>query len=211
MGASPGGPGSGLTGVNGIAVAAAAAGILLIWSGIKGAKVTTALRSVLSGKQPAGTNAYPLTGAQLAAGASGLSGGSASGSAIASDALQYQGKFPYVWGGAPASGGSDCSGFANEVIGHDCGMAIPGYAPGAYTGSAHGPTTLSWLAWSGCKTIGHSGSVAEPGDLAIWQTHMGICTGPNQMISAQDPQNGTQVSAIDGFIPEFLYIRRLQQ
>jgi cell wall-associated NlpC family hydrolase len=118
----------------------------------------------------------------------------------------------YRWGGAPAvgTGNWDCSSFVNWVVGHDCGMAIPGYAAGSYGGAEHGPATLSWLAWSGCTTIGHSGSAAQPGDLAVWQTHMGICTGPNTMISAQDPQNGTRISAIDGFISgELLYIRRL--
>lgn len=48
-------------GVNGLAVATAAAGALLAWSGFKGAKVTTALRSLLSGQQPSGANTEPVT------------------------------------------------------------------------------------------------------------------------------------------------------
>lgn len=48
-------------GVNGLGVAAVAAGALLVWSGIKGASVTTALRSLISGQAPAGGAAYPLT------------------------------------------------------------------------------------------------------------------------------------------------------
>jgi len=88
------------------------------------------------------------------------------------------------------------------------GLPIPGYPAGAYTGSSHGPATGEWMVWSGLTTVGHNGSVAQAGDLAVWQTHMGICLGPNSMISAQDPANGTQVSAINGFIPELLFIRR---
>src|ERR1017187_10674069 len=42
--------GAGVSGVSGTAVAATAAGALLLWSGIKGASVTTALRDLLSGK-----------------------------------------------------------------------------------------------------------------------------------------------------------------
>jgi len=47
-------------GVNGMAVAAAAAGILLVWSGFKGAKTTTTLRQLLSGQQPTGAKANPI-------------------------------------------------------------------------------------------------------------------------------------------------------
>jgi len=46
-------------GVNGIAVAAAAAGTLLLWSGLRGAKVTTAVRQLASGQQPA-SGALPI-------------------------------------------------------------------------------------------------------------------------------------------------------
>jgi cell wall-associated NlpC family hydrolase len=88
-------------------------------------------------------------------------------------------------------------------------MAIPFYGAGKYDGSVHGPATGSWIIWTGATTVGHDGNVAQAGDLAVWQTHMGICTGPNQMVSAQNPGSGTQVSSINGFINEFLFIRRL--
>jgi Lysozyme like domain len=48
-------------GVNGMAVAAAGAGTLFAWSGIKGGKVTSNLRSLLSGYQPRSGTAYPIT------------------------------------------------------------------------------------------------------------------------------------------------------
>lgn len=219
--------------LSGLAIAEGIAGFLLFWSGLKNQSITDVIREGLGGKtaqlQATGsftTQGPPVIGVTSGSAASGsaansaagttlgptVSGGSAQGSGIASDALRYKGA-GYVWGGAPAKGVGnwDCSSFANWVIGHDEGLAIPGYAAGKYSGSSHGPTTLSYLTWTGATTIGHKGSVAQAGDLAVWQTHMGICLGPDQMISAQDPANGTQVSAIDGFIPgELLYIRRLK-
>ena len=46
-----------------------AAGGLLVWSGVKGASVTTALRDFLSGTKPTGTNVNPIgTPAAAAAG-----------------------------------------------------------------------------------------------------------------------------------------------
>lgn len=92
------------------------------------------------------------------------------------------------------------------------GLPIPGgsWADATRNGTEHGPNTLSWLAWSGAETVGHHSSAAQPGDLAVWQTHMGIVTGPNEMVSAQNPADGTRQSSIDGFIRgEFLFIRRI--
>jgi len=190
--------------VKGTAVACVAVGSVLVFAGIKGYSIPQTVQDLVTGKTPLNqAQATPITG--------GVSGGSGSGSQIATDALQYKGA-GYVWGGAPAQGTGnwDCSSFANWVIGHDLNMAIPGYTAGSYTGQSHGPTTISWLAWTGCTTVGHSGSVAQPGDLAVWQTHMGIAIGNGQMISAENPQDGTQVSGIDGFITgEILFIRRL--
>lgn len=54
--------GSGVQGVSGTAVAATAAGGLLLWSGLKGASVSQNLRSLLSGQKPAGTVTNPITG-----------------------------------------------------------------------------------------------------------------------------------------------------
>jgi cell wall-associated NlpC family hydrolase len=180
-------------------VAATAAGGVLVWSGLKGASVSVTLKSLISGRAPSGVNVAPI-GAPAA-----------SGSAISADAMKYDGVFPYVWGGAPASGGGDCSSFVNKVVGWDLGMAIPGFAAGTYKGLTHGPSTVSWLAWSGCTTVSHDGNNAQPGDLCIWQTHMGIVIGRNQMISAQDPALGTGTASINGSIPgELLFIRRLK-
>jgi hypothetical protein len=76
-------------------------------------------------------------------------------------------------------------------------MAIPGYGPGKYDGSSHGPPTGTWAIWSGLSRIGRSEISA--GDLIVWAGHMGIAISNNQMISAQNEANGTRISGIDGF------------
>jgi cell wall-associated NlpC family hydrolase len=202
--------------IPGLPVAFIAAGGVLVFSGVENTPVGTVLRSLARGQAPPKgapeTFATPGT-ASTVPGVPGGPGslGSASGQAIAADALRYQGA-GYVWDGSPAEGigNWDCSSFCNWVIGHDMGLAIPGEGAGAYTGSSHGPNTVLWLAWTGCTTVGHDGSQAQAGDLAVWQTHVGICTGPNQMISALNPEAGTKVTAINGAIPEILFIRRLK-
>jgi hypothetical protein len=49
-------------GVSGMAVGATAMGGILIYSGIRGAKVSDTLRSLVSGQKPAGAQVYPITG-----------------------------------------------------------------------------------------------------------------------------------------------------
>jgi|SRR5271166_1209227 len=198
--------------VDGVALGCLSAGIVIGYAGIKGYSIPQTIQDIVTGKSPlkqAQVNQIVPSG--IGAGLSGgtvIPGASATGEAIAQDALHYQG-VNYVWAGATPDGW-DCSGMANYVIGHDEGMAIPGYPGGTFTGASHGPSTIVWLAWSGCTTIGHSGAAAAAGDLCVWQTHMGIALGGGQMISAQTPASGTQVSGIDGFIPgELLFVRRL--
>jgi cell wall-associated NlpC family hydrolase len=197
---------------------AAGGGVILVWSGIRGKKWTSVLRDVISGKRPqAETTAYAIQTApgafdsgESAVPAHGVTG--ALGASIVSDALQYQGA-GYVWGGAPGSGAGhwDCSSFVNAVVGRDLGLAIPLNKPGSYRGQSHGPNTLVWLAWTGAFRIKRRD--AAPGDLAIWQTHMGIITDNGKhCISAHDPQDGTTVTTIDGTAPrgEVLIVRRLK-
>lgn len=200
--------------VNGKALAMAVGGGVLLWTGLTSPKGNPrdVLAALLAGKAPARPSSQPgftvsAGGGQVGAGSP---AGSATGSAIADDALKYKGA-GYVWGGAPAKGTGnwDCSSFVNWVLGHDLGLAIPGFK--TYDGSSHGPNTLSYLAWAGATTVGHNGADAQPGDLCVWQTHMGIAIGNGQMISARDPQEGTGIDTIQGDIPgEILYIRRLR-
>jgi cell wall-associated NlpC family hydrolase len=201
--------GSGLGGVSGTAVAATAAGAVLVWSGIKGTSVTGALRSLLSGQKPPSGQVNPI-GTPQATPAATSEAASTNSSSVAADALKYAGH-AYSYGGAPGTDGAapwDCSSFCNWVLGHDLGMTLPGESTPGYTGSSHGPTTLSYLAWTLAQTVGHTASVAQAGDLCVWQTHMGICTGPGQMISAQDEALGTGISSI-ALPGEMLFVRRI--
>jgi cell wall-associated NlpC family hydrolase len=204
-------------GVSGMAVAATAAGGVLVWSGIRGHRVSDTLRSLVSGQQPSTGPADPALAisptftpgsGSTSTGASGTPG--ATGSAIANDALRYQGA-GYVWGGAPAKGVGnwDCSSFCSKVLAIDLGMAIPGYAAGTYNGSAHGPTTLQYLIWG--TGVKGGASAAQAGDLCVWQTHMGIATGGGNMISALNPRIGTKVTTISDGAPgaEVLFVRRV--
>lgn len=202
--------------VDGIALAATGAGALFLWSGLKGGHVLVNLQDIIKGEPPKSTGANPIdTGPGTITVPDNPTGGTATGQQIATDALAYQGHC-YSFGGAPGLDGKscwDCSSFCNWVIGHDLRLAIPGYAGGTYTGASHGPSTLMWLAWIGTGVTHIPLSQAGAGDIACWQTHMGIMTGPDSMISAQTPASGTQVASggISGFIPgEVLFVLRLK-
>src|SRR6185312_7253612 len=114
----------------GTAAGIAGIGILLVWSGLRGASITGSLRDLIAGKQPkSGVN--PIVGAtQLnMPGATPGAGFAGTTSDIAGDALRYRGLVPYKWGGASPAGW-DCSSMVNYVLGHDLGLAIPGHANG---------------------------------------------------------------------------------
>lgn len=199
---------------------AAGGGALLLWAGFRGKKWTDALRAITKGQDPRATlTSYPITtssaafntsSGEAAVGASGAI--TQTGQAIASDAMSYNGA-PYVWAGAPGPHGVgpwDCSSFCNAVIGRDLGLAIPLYKPGSYHGQTHGPPTGVWLVWTGAFTIKKQDTA--PGDLCVWQTHMGIAISNDQYISAYDTQEGVRVKTIHGGGPfgEVVFIRRLK-
>jgi cell wall-associated NlpC family hydrolase len=194
---------------DGLALAMIGAGALFAYAGIRGKSVPAALTALITGKSPAtAAAANPITGVS----GSGATSPVGSTSEIAAAALKYDGTHNYKFGAPPPAGMVDCSSWATDVIGHDCGLPVPGgtWAKVTNNGTTHGPDTIEYLSWSGAETVGHHSSVAQPGDLAVWQTHMGIVIGPNQMISAQDPAHGTGKSVIDGAIPgELLFIRRI--
>jgi cell wall-associated NlpC family hydrolase len=197
--------------LSGKAVAVTAVGFVLFWSGVKGQPVAFTLKDLLRGQNPPraaeappviGVNAPPSGSSGLSVGG-GSPAGSTTNSAIANDGLQYQGHC-YLYGGAPGPDGKscwDCSSFVNWVLGHDLHLDIPGYKAGTYDGSAHGPTTFSYLVWGGAQHIPRSQVGA--GTILVWNApgiaHMGIAISNSQLISAEDPANGTRVDDIDGF------------
>lgn len=177
--------------VNGRALTAIGTGVLFVWSGIKGWSVLGSLGDLLTGRKPNQPELYPLSVAGSGAGT-----GSGNASGLAGIALQYQGH-AYVFGGAPGKDGShgwDCSSFVNFVVGVKAGKAIPGYGPGRYDGSTHGPTTVQWAAWTGFSSVKRSD--VQAGDIIVWADHMGIATDANNYISAHSPAKGTTVTNI---------------
>lgn len=194
---------------------AAGGGAILLYSGLKGKAWTSTLKNVISGKPITKATDYPITTAPAAFDSTGVAASGAnvgqSSSVLAQDALSYVGHWTYVWGGAPGSGTrGDCSSFMNAVIGRDNHLAIPLYKAGAYHGQSHGPPTTVWLVWTGCFTIHRND--AGPGDLAVWQTHMGMFTDNGHVVSALDPADGVKNLLVHEAAPfgEILVCRRLK-
>jgi len=202
--------------VPGVPLALVAGGAVLVYSGVENTPVAGVLRSLSKGQAPK-PGPFPAGGDTSGVAQAGIEPtgpGSATGTAIAQDALQYK-DAGYVWDGAPALGigNWDCSSFCNWVIGHDEGMAIPEFPAGTYDGSSHGPSSFIWAAWTGCQTIGHDPSAAQAGDLCIWMNavgHIGIAIGGGQMISALDQTDGTKVTPISGTASGVFLVRRLK-
>jgi cell wall-associated NlpC family hydrolase len=205
--------------ISGIGLAYATAGGVLLWSGIKGETVKQTVAELARGQQPSGTNQQPVdTSAGPAVTSTGGAAGGAqpfvTSSAVANDAQGYAGH-AYRYGGAPGPNGTnpwDCSSFCNWVLGHDFGMVLPGNSRPGYDGSTHGPTTLLYLAWGAAAGVSHNPADAQPGDLCVWQTHMGIALGGGQMVSALNERLGTRITSIPGGAPsgEVLYVRRIK-
>lgn len=109
----------------------------------------------------------------------------------------------YLFGGAPGADGAnpwDCSSCQNDNIGRVNGLSIPGFPDGSYDGTTHGPSTVGWLDAQGSIVGSIDRSQAIGGDLAVWQTHMGMFINPDEMVSAANPTDGTIRSGVDGFI-----------
>jgi len=110
----------------------------------------------------------------------------------------------YLYGGVPGPNFDqcwDCSSAVNSWVGHYGGQSIPGYPHGTYDGLAHGPNTTMWLADQG-NTVGSIPRAAlVAGDIVCWTTHMGLAISNTEMVSAENPTDGTRKGIIDGFMP----------
>jgi cell wall-associated NlpC family hydrolase len=188
-------------------LAAIGVGAVFVYSGIRGFSVLKAAQNLILGTGPNENQTASLLAAPGNEGSS--SGGPLSSNRIAANAQRYVGKLHYVFGGPPPAGTVDCSSFANKVL-SESGVKNPGGQP--FTPNSHGPNTLSYLAWGGAHTIGHHGSMAQAGDLCVWQTHMGIAIGGGKMVSARSAGStpNVGVDTIEGDKPgELLFVRRL--
>lgn len=185
---------------------AIASGGLFIYAALNRYSILQAMQNIIKGQSPSKGQKPTSLGTDTASTTS-ASTSLASGSPAAIG-QSYVGKLTYVFGGPPPAGTVDCSSFANKVL-NEAGISSPGGEP--FNPSVHGPNTLSYLTWSGAWTVGHSASDAQVNDLCVWQTHMGICIGGGQMVSARDPSEGVGIDTIQGDMPgEVLFVRRLR-
>lgn len=164
-------------------------GFMLIWSGVTNAGVMSTVQHLFMGVAPIPGQPQAFSGSSIIPG-SFTTGGSTPGvvasggnAAIATDAMQYEGKVPYVWGGKTPDPGWDCYGFLTYVLHHDMGYNLPN---NTYTGY------LEFLSWGQQYAIPQS--QVQAGDIVIWPTHCGIAISPTEMISAENPSAGTKVA-----------------
>ena len=166
------------------------------WRDSKTIWPTDVVKDVLTGKGVPAPDRAPSTSKEDAATTLQNQQQSSGQGPIAQDALKYVGA-GYVYGGnADAVGNWDCSSFVSYVLGHDLGLALPG---GKWGGPGmpphtHGPTTVSYLLYG----VPINRADVDSGDLVVWQTHMGIATDKNNIVSARGKDEGVGSSTIDG-------------
>jgi hypothetical protein len=88
------------------------------------------------------------------------------------------------------------------VLAVDLGMAIPGHPAGAWHGADHGPVVFEYATWGGAVTL-PAGQRPQADDLCVFNgvgnfAHIGIATGPAQMVSNLNPELGVRVTGIEG-------------
>lgn len=192
-------------GISGLAVALAAAGGLLLWTGIVNRPIRDSMQDLLQGKPP-GTSGTP-TGPALSDIRTGLdesvkraaSTPDSSRFDSPSDAIDkfvatamaQRGK-PYVWGAAGPNA-FDCSGlvtFALKAAGLDDQRRV----------------TAQYLIWDGATTIPRE--QCARGDLVCWTGHIGIALSVNRMVHAPSAGRPVQEGRIWGTPPPI--IRRIR-
>ena len=94
-----------------------------------------------------------------------------SGQAVVDYACQFIGN-PYVWGGTSLTDGADCSGFVQSVFAN-FGISLP---------------RTTWDQEN--VGIGVSYEEALPGDLILYEGHVGIYMGNGQIVNAMNESDG---------------------
>lgn len=100
---------------------------------------------------------------------------SAGGQAVIDYACQFIGN-PYVWGGTSLTEGADCSGFVQSVYAN-FGIGLP---------------RTTW----DMETAGYEVSYenAQPGDIILYDGHVGLYMGDGTIVNAIDSANGIGIS-----------------
>lgn len=175
-----------------IAVGAAAAGAVLIWSGVKGASVLTTLTELVRGQKPAGQNVYPIDSTADPVAGGGAAASSAAPSASAAKILQLAASRKgqcYSFGAGHGSGDpcaskcSDCSSYVSCVISKATGKKI-NMATGGLAGYGTGvkyadrqPGDI--IVWNGGTGGGHTGIIATVSGSGgtMWNNSCSSCGG----------------------------------
>ena len=87
-------------------------------------------------------------------------------------AAGFAGRLQYVWGGTSLTNGADCSGFVQTVYAQ-FGISLP---------------RTTWDQES--SGTGISYEEAMPGDLILYEGHVGIYIGDGQIVNAINPSKG---------------------
>ena len=124
--------------------------------------------------------------AEAAAEAAARSAGT--GQAIVDYACQFIGN-PYVWGGTSLTNGADCSGFVQSVFAH-FGISLP---------------RTTW----DMESVGTAVSYdqALPGDIILYDGHVGIYMGNGEIVNAINSQRG--IGILPATYTNILTVRRL--
>lgn len=101
---------------------------------------------------------------------------SASGQAVVDYACQFLGN-PYVWGGTSLTNGADCSGFVQSVYAN-FGVSLP---------------RVTWDMEN--AGVGVSYDQAIPGDIILYDGHVGIYMGNGQIVNAIDEAHGIGITS----------------
>lgn len=181
-------------GIPGLAVAAAAAGLLYFWAGWKGASVSDTLKSLMTGNQPSGQNVNPIT--LLSGGTATNSVGPLSSNAVVAFAqkqigIQYQfgggnGTRPTVGTNSAKNGrpGWDCSGLTQAAWNVGAGVHLGHYVPAQYA-----------------ETKRVAKSQLQPSDILFFHGdgilgHCGLFIGGDQFIEAAHTGTNVRISKL---------------
>lgn len=103
-----------------------------------------------------------------------VSPSSGTGQDVVNYAVQFVGN-PYVWGGTSLTNGADCSGFVQSVYAH-FGISLP---------------RTTWDQEYAGTAVSYD--QAMPGDLILYEGHVGIYMGDGQIVNAINPSKGIGV------------------
>lgn len=158
--------------ISGISVGVIGAGLLLLWSGLKGASVAATVQDLIKGQKPAGQNVKPIESAAAAAAVNAPFGGLVPGSASATRILQLAAArrgqcygFGSGHSGNPCSSRcTDCSSYVSCILSQATGKTI-NMATGGLAGIGKGvpynqrqPGDI--IVWNGGTGGGHTGIIA---------------------------------------------------